>query len=59
MKKERGQEGEKEPATPLLKIMKICCHNRIAKKKVETDKYHEIAERDKIWTEIETSTLWY
>ena len=29
-------------------------HNRIAKKKIETLKYHEIAETEKIWTEIET-----
>jgi hypothetical protein len=29
-------------------------HNRIAKKKVETDKYHERAETDRVWTEIET-----
>ena len=28
-------------------------HNRIAKKKVETDKYHEIAETDRIRTEID------
>jgi hypothetical protein len=28
-------------------------HNRIAKKKVETDKYHEIAETDRVWTEID------
>ena len=29
-------------------------HDRIAKKKIETLKYHEIAETEKIWTEIET-----
>ena len=28
-------------------------HKRIAKKKVETDKYHEIAETDRIRTEID------
>jgi hypothetical protein len=28
-------------------------HNRIAKKKVKTDKCHEIAETDRVWTEID------
>ena len=62
--KERGKgEGEDKtftgaalpsPQTPLLKALEDMLHNRIAKKKIETHKHHEIAETEKIWTEIET-----
>ena len=40
--------------TPLLKIIEDMLHDRIAKKKVDTRKRHEIAATEKIWTEIET-----
>ena len=51
----KEREGEDKPAaTPLLKTLEDMLHDRIAKKKVETHKYHEIAETEKIWTEIET-----
>ena len=33
MKKERGQEGEKEPALPLLKTLEDILHNKIKQKK--------------------------
>jgi hypothetical protein len=42
------------PQTPYLRTLEDTLHNRISKKKVETQKYHEIAETEKIWTEIET-----
>jgi hypothetical protein len=41
-------------STPLLKIIEDMLHDIIAKKKVDTRKRHEIAETEKIWTEIET-----
>ena len=40
--------------TPLLKIIEDMLHDIIDKKKVNTRKRHEIAETEKIWTEIET-----
>ena len=54
-----GLANEKERAAspapaPLLKTLEDMLHDRIAKKKIETLKYHEIAETEKIWTEIET-----
>jgi hypothetical protein len=33
MKKERRQEGEKEPALPLLKTLEDILHNKIKQKK--------------------------
>ena len=48
------REGEDKAAVRQLKTLEDMLHNRIAKKKVETHKYHEIAETEKIWTEIET-----
>ena len=53
MKKERGQEGEKEPATQLLKALEDMLHKRIARKKLEIHKYRERAETDRVWTEID------
>ena len=38
----------------LLKTLEDMLHDRIAKKKIETQKFHEIAETEKLWTEIET-----
>ena len=32
MKKERGQEGEKEPTPPLLKTLEDILHNKIKQK---------------------------
>jgi hypothetical protein len=40
--------------TQLLKTFEDVLHNRIAKKKIETRKHNEIAETEKIWTEIGT-----
>ena len=48
------REGEDKAAVRQLKTLEDMLHNRIAKKKVETHKYHEIAETEKLWTEIET-----
>ena len=48
------REGEDKAAVRQLKTLEDMLHDRIANKKVETHKYHEIAEREKIWTEIET-----
>lgn len=47
------REGEDKAAVRQLKTLEDMLHNRIAKKKVETDKYHEIAETDRIRTEID------
>ena len=38
----------------LLKTLEDMLHDRIAKKKVDTQKCNEISETEKIWTEIET-----
>jgi hypothetical protein len=54
MKKQRGQEGEKEPALPLLKALEDMLHNKIEQKKEEVHKTKNIAENDKLSIEIDT-----
>ena len=52
--KEEGEDKGKAPSA-LLKSLEDMLHDRIAKKKIETRKHNnEIAETEKIWTEIET-----
>ena len=54
MKKERGQEGEPEPAPPLLKTLEDMLHNKIEQKREEVHKTKNIAENDKLSIEIDT-----
>ena len=54
MKKERGQEGETEPAPPLLKTLEDMLHNKIEQKREEVHKTNNIAENDKLSIEIDT-----